>query len=377
MKLLYLMTEPFGFGGVQTDILTLSKELIKRQYQIYVATTPGVRLDELKANGTHHLNIDFHYKGFSGLYRAIKALRHAIREHGIELLAPQSVRSTLVAYLATRFFPFSYRVASTGKRIPIVTTIHNIHSPIHFYYAGHLLQRCADYVIFESHYERNRLLNSGLAADKSSVIHSGIDTDRFAPRSPENTLAERYSLQLGKHKVLGIVARLSEEKGHHYLVEAFAQLHKTQPDTRLLVIGDGPLLDTVKAQVQQLGMQDAIIFAGAQRTIAEHLALLDVFVLASTRESFPLAAREAMAAGRAVIAPRIGGCPEVVDDGVTGYLFESRNVDELRQRMEQLLANDQFRAFGLAARERVERLFSQRSWLDGDSKIYEQFHQAR
>jgi glycosyltransferase involved in cell wall biosynthesis len=78
-----------------------------------------------------------------------------------------------------------------------------------------------------------------------------------------------------------------------------------------------------------------------------------------------------------VIAPRIGGCPEVVDDGVTGYLFESRNVEELRKCMERLLANDQFRAFGLAARERVERLFSQRSWLEGDSKIYEQFHQAR
>jgi glycosyltransferase involved in cell wall biosynthesis len=369
------MTEPFGFGGVQTDILTLSRELIKRGYRIYVATTPGVRLDELTANGTAHLNIDFHYKGIGGLLRAITALRRAIVEHGIELLAPQSVRSTLVAWLATRLLPFSYRVAATGKRLPIVTTIHNIHSPIHFYYAGHLLQRCADYVIFESHYERNRLLASGLRADQSSVIHSGIDTDQFAPRAPDPALAARYGLRLGEHKILGIVARLSEEKGHMYLLQAFAQLHRAQPDTRLLIVGDGPLLDDVKAQAQQLGVDAAVIFAGAQRNIADHLALFDVFVLSSTRESFPLAAREAMAAARAVIAPRIGGCPEVVDHGVTGYLFESRNVADLQQCMQQLLADAQFRAFGHAARQRVERLFSQRSWLDGDDRIYQQFHQ--
>ena len=166
------------------------------------------------------------------------------------------------------------------------------------------------------------------------------------------------------------MARLSEEKGHVYLVEAFSQVHRENPDTRLLVIGDGPLLDLVQRQVADLGITPVVIFTGMQRNIPDHLALLDVFVLSSTRESFPLAAREAMAAGKAVIAPRIGGCPEVVDEDVTGYLFEARNVDQLADCMRRMLDRERSRTFGLAARDRVVRLFSRQSWVDGDERVY-------
>jgi len=83
-----------------------------------------------------------------------------------------------------------------------------------------------------------------------------------------------------------------------------------------------------------------------------------------------LAAREAMAAGKPVIAPRIGGCPEVVDDAVTGYLFEAANVGELAARMRQIVAGEHHREFGRAARDRVERLFSRNSWVAGDERVY-------
>jgi glycosyltransferase involved in cell wall biosynthesis len=207
------------------------------------------------------------------------------------------------------------------------------------------------------------------------VIHSGIDTDRFVPRERDPSLAARYGIDPERHRVFGIVARLSEEKGHTYLIEAFANVHRAQPDTRLLIIGEGPLLEPVRQQAQGLGLDGAVVFTGMQRNIPDHLALLDAFVLSSTRESFPLAAREAMAVGKPVIVPRIGGCPEVVDDGVTGYLFESRNIAELSARMTQIFTGGRHHAFGRAARERVERLFSRRSWVDGDERVYRQWHQ--
>lgn len=376
MKILYLMTEPFGIGGVQSDILTLSEDLTARGHEVYVATTHGVLLDELKSKGARHVDIDFHFRGPSGFLRAARSLREAIRQHAIELVAPQSVRSTVASYIALRLAPFSYRVPGHGRRVPIVTTIHNIHNPFHFRYAGRILQRCADFVIFESHYERDRLLASGLQDKKSTVIHSGIDTDRFVtqPRNPE--LLARYGLDPVRHRVFGIVARLSEEKGHVYLVDAFARVHREDPDTRLLIIGDGPLLDSVRQQVEALGIADAVVFTGMQRNIPEHLALLDAFVLSSTRESFPLAAREAMAAGKPVIAPRIGGCPEVVDEGVTGYLFEARNVAQLADCMQRISRDQAFIALGQAARERVERLFSRRAWVNGDERVYLQWHRG-
>lgn len=369
MKLLYLMTEPFGVGGVQSDILTLTEDLTRRGHTVYVATTPGVLLDELVSRGARYVEIDFHYRGLRDLWRAIRALRRVIRAEEIEVLAPQSVRSTIASYIGLRVLPSSYRVAVTGRRLPIVTTIHNIHTPFHFRYAGRILNRCADYVIFESHYERNRCLASGLPREKSTVIHSGIDTDRFLPKERDPALLRCYGLESG-HKVFGIVARLSEEKGHVYLVEAFARVAEVLPETRLLIIGDGPLLPVIEEQVRALGLAGKVIFTGLQRTIPEHLALLDVFVLASTRESFPLAAREAMAAGRAVIAPRIGGCPEVVADRETGRLFETRDVEGLAVCMRDLLRDGLHAAYGRAARERVERLFSRRQWVSGDEAVY-------
>lgn len=377
MRLLYLMTEPFGVGGVQSDILTLTEVLTQRGHTVHVASTPGVLLDELIARGARYLEIDFRFDGPARFWRASRQLRAAILREGIELLAPQSVRSTLVSYFALRCLPFGYRVARTGGRLPIVTTIHNIHNPAHFRYAGHLLNHCSDFVIFESHYERNRLLASGLGAQKSIVIHSGIDTDRFVPRPRSRELMQHYGLDAERNRIFGIVARLSEEKGHAYLIQAFARVSAALPEARLLVIGDGPLLDAVKTQTRDAGLDGRVIFTGLQRNIPEYLALLDVFVLSSTRESFPLAAREAMAAGRPVIAPRIGGCPEVVEDGVTGYLFESRNVDELADRMMRLVEKENCQRLGQAARSRVERLFSRRQWIDGDEEVYLRFAPAQ
>jgi len=373
MRLLYLMTEPFGIGGVQSDLLTLSEDLSARGHEVYVATTAGVLLEELKGRGARHVNIDFHYHDVGGFVRAARALRRVVRTERIELVAPQSVRSTIAAHTALRTVPFAYRVAQTGRRVPIVTTVHNIHNPVHFRYGGHLLQWGADYVIFESHYERDRLLKSGLRSENSRVIHSGIDTARFRPLPFPLELARRYGVDPQRNVVFGIVARLSEEKGHCYLVEAFAQLHRDLPQARLLIVGDGPLLEAVRGQVQAAGLADAVIFTGLQRNVPEFLALMDVFVLSSTRESFPLAAREAMAAGKPVIAPRIGGCPEVVDENVTGYLFEAANVAELATCMRQIVAGERNREFGRAARDRVERLFSRNSWVAGDEQVYLQW----
>ena len=373
MKLMYLMTEPMGIGGVQSDMLALSKDLTPRGHDVYVATQEGELLDELTGNGAKFVDINFHFKGPIGFLRGALALQKAIKKHEIEVLAPQSVRTSMISYFALRVLPFFYKVAKTQKRIKIITTIHNIHNPAHFKYGGKILRTCADYVIFESHYERNRLLASGLQENCSSVIHSGIDTDKFKPLAPDPELLNKYGLDRDKHIIYGIVARLSEEKGHQYLLEAFKKVQQQHESARLLIIGSGPLEQEIKAKCTELELDDVVIFTGVQRNIAEHLSILDVFTLSSTRESFPLAAREAMAAGKAVIAPRIGGCPEVVDEGKTGYLFEAGNSDDLADKMLAISEKKIAEQFGLASRQRVIDLFSRIQWMDGDEAIYLQY----
>lgn len=368
MRLLYLMTEPFGVGGVQSDMLALGPDLTARGHTVFLATQPGELLPELERHGVHFVDVNFHFSGIGGLWRAARRLRRLVAEQQIDVVAPQSVRTTLVAWLALRLMPGA--TGLTGRRVPVVTTIHNIHNPVHFRYGGWLLRLACDQVIFESHYERNRLLASGLQEHNSRVIHSGIDTDRFLPREPDAAILQEYGLDKKEHLVFGIVARLSEEKGHKYLLSAFSKVRERMPHARLLVIGDGPLRDDVHQHASRLGLDDCVIFTGVKRNIPDFLSVLDVFVLSSTRESFPLAAREAMAAGRAVIAPQIGGCPEVVEHEVTGLLFEAGNVAALANAMLSVSLERRHESMGRAARQRVERLFSRKQWVEGDEAVY-------
>ena len=244
---------------------------------------------------------------------------------------------------------------------------------MHFKYGGWILKVCADFVIFESNYERDRLLASGLSEVNSSVVHSGIDLDKFKVMPPSESLLKKYSIDKTQQVVLGIVARLSEEKGHQYLLQAFKIIQAETPNAVLMVVGDGPLKEQHESFSKSLGLSDSVIFTGSQRNIKEYLSIFDAFVLSSTRESYPLAAREAMAAGRAVIAPRIGGCGEVVAEGETGMLFKSANVDDLANKMRVLIHDRRFEGMGIAARKRAEKFFSVPVWVEGDEEIYKRF----
>ena len=369
-KILFLLTDPFGMGGVQSDMLAMAEHLPRKGHDVLVATRPGLLVPEVAARGGRFLSLDCHFRDPASFLLAALRLRRLIRAEAVDLVAPQSIRTAMLCHFSLRMLPFGQRSPDTGHRLPIVATVHNVHSPSNFRYGGKILNRCADQVTFESHYERNRLLAHGLLPDRSCVIHSGIDTARFRPREPAAELLGRYGLDPGRHKVFGIVARLSEEKGHDLLLKAFARVHGADPSTRLLVVGDGPLLAATRARAAALGLHDVVIFAGPQRDIPEMLALIDIFVLASTRESFPLAAREAMAVGRAVIAPRIGGCPEVVDHGRTGLLYEAGDVPALAAAMNLLLAEGRYREYGRAARKVVEERFSLVNWIDSLEAVY-------
>lgn len=370
MKILYLMTEPLGIGGVQSDMLALSKGLTAKGHEYHLATKEGEMLSEFENNGGQLHTIDFQYAGFKGMIAAARELRSLIRRLEIDMLAPQSMRTVIVAWLATRLMPFGYRAPGSKRRLPMVTTIHNIHNPVHFSYGGWILRFCCDYTIFESNYERDRLLKSGLPADRSGVVHSGIDLDRLAPTEPSQALREQWGIDAEHDIVLGIVARLSEEKGHPYLFAALKKALQERPQLKLLVIGDGPLKAEVHAKAEELELGDSVIFTGTQRNIPEYLSILDVFTLSSTRESFPLAAREAMASGTAVIAPRIGGCGEVVDDNTTGFLFESANADDLAEKILAITEPGVTAQFGKASRERAEANWSHQAWFDGDEAVY-------
>jgi glycosyltransferase involved in cell wall biosynthesis len=189
--------------------------------------------------------------------------------------------------------------------------------------------------------------------DKLLRVHCGVDIEAFRPA------AERA----GDVRSLEIltVGRVVPVKGQSLLVEAVAELRRRGIDARLTIVGDGPQLADLRALAARLGVGDHVDFAGpvGQHEIAAHYARADVFALPSFAEGLPVVLMEAMASGLPVVASRITGVPELVEEGVSGLLVAPGRGDELTDALERVLREPpQARwAMGSAGREKVVREF--------------------
>ena len=361
-RILYLMTEPFGMGGVQSDLKALGPHFVSRGHQVTVACPDGDQLHVLEKGGVNHVPFTVHFRTLGEFREQAKALRSLIERVNPTVLAPQSIRASWVCHAAAKTFPLAR-----------VTTVHNIHTNANALFAGVILNRASHLVIFESDHEHRRLMCLGLSGKKTRVIPSGIDTRTFY-REDRATAPRLRSLLPGIGPgtvIFGCVARLSEEKAHKDLLDAYAVVRRSYPDTRLVLVGDGPLWEDLEGRARKLGILSFVHFAGQRSNVREWLNLFDAFTLASTRESLPRAAREAMACGLPVIATRVGATREAVRDGENGILVPPSNVDALARAMLHLLLEPETRQrMGERSLAMIAERFSQDRWFDDNETVY-------
>lgn len=190
--------------------------------------------------------------------------------------------------------------------------------------------------------------------DKLNIIHCGIDPDRYRGEATTDPAAPH----------LVFVGRLAGVKGVPVLLDALSGLVADIPGLRVTLIGDGPERAALQSRAQELGLGAVVSFAGymSQDAVAETLAGADALVLPSFAEGVPVTLMEAMASGLPVLATRVGGISELVEDGVSGYLVPPGNVDALTARLRDLLGDPQLRAqMGAAGRAKVAADFNQQT----------------
>jgi glycosyltransferase involved in cell wall biosynthesis len=181
------------------------------------------------------------------------------------------------------------------------------------------------------------------------VVYHGI-------RIPEQASQRRNS---GRSMVLGVASRLVPVKGIVYLIRALAFLRNEFPDVRLEIAGAGSDENLLRREAHALGVDGAVVFAGWQPDVWPWLARWDIFVQPSLVEGFGMAALEAMAAGLPVVGTSVGGLPELIEDGWTGFLVPPANAMALAGRLRDLLLDpDRRRAMGAAGQARVRQRFS-------------------
>jgi len=190
------------------------------------------------------------------------------------------------------------------------------------WYTHCLYNRRVDGVVAISQSIADLLLGAGVARGKIRLIASGIDPQRFTPVKPPEQRAD------GKI-VIGSIGVLEERKGHSVLLEAAATLKRQGMKLRIRIAGDGSLRQSLEQDAVRLGLQDDVQFSGFVSDTPAFLADVDVFVVPSLFEGLGVAALEAMAAGKAVIATRVGGLAWSVVDGMTGMLVPPRDPEAL------------------------------------------------
>jgi glycosyltransferase involved in cell wall biosynthesis len=218
---------------------------------------------------------------------------------------------------------------------------------------------------------RLRIEREGCPPDRIEVYPNAVAPHRTAP---ERQQAARAELGLTADRpLLGTVGRFVEAKAFPDLLAALDLLRRQVP-VRFLLVGAGPDFDAVRARSRELGLDDVVLFAGFRNDTADLLPLLDGYVISSIREGLPVSLLEAMGAGLPIVATAVGGIPEVLEEGVSGFLVPPADPPALAGAMERLLGlpPEARRRMGDAGRDLVRRRYSADALTDRTLALYRQ-----
>ena len=331
---LLLMTTHFNTGGITSYLLTLSKQLIKQGHRIYLMSSGGNMVHEFEDIGGSHIFLNIRTKSILSpkLPGAAMRVRREIREKKIDII-----------HAHTRVTQFLSAAAGRMTGVPCVTTCHG-------FFRARWFRKAVPFwgqkVIAISHQVASHLEKDfGLTSERIRVVQNGIDLDQFKPAEEAWRTAKREEFGCRGRMTAGIIARLSDVKGHSVLIDAVSRLRADIPDIKLLIVGEGKQEGRLKEQVRSLGLQEYVEFFPVLNHTAEFLRVFDCFVLPSLQEGLGLSVMEAQAAGLAVIASNVGGIPSLIKDGETGLLVEPGNSRQLSEALKRVLTDK-----GLACR---------------------------
>jgi glycosyltransferase involved in cell wall biosynthesis len=288
-------------------------------------------------------------------WRCVLRLARLLRRERVDLLH------------AHQYTPFFYALMARllYRRPPVLFTEHGRPSPDYprrkRILANRLLLQRRDRVVGVGEAVRQALIaNEGIPAARVGVIYNGVDLSPFAGPPPDREAVRREMGVNADDFVLIQVARLDHLKDHATGVRAFAQVVARRPEARLVLVGEGPELGAIRAVLREQGQEGRVRLLGLRRDVARLLSGADLSLLTSISEGIPLTVIEAMGAGLPVVSTRVGGLPEVVEDGRTGLLAPAGDPGALAQQIVRLAEDPSLRAeMGNLGRERALALFSE------------------
>ena len=376
LAILHLLSNR-GWTGTAEPVLALAQGLFERRQQVILGVPAGSHVEELARKAgvpvLEGLRLDPRFHPSSWL-QDVRTLSAFLRRTPIDVLHTHLSHDHWLALSAVMLSN------SQQRRVPLqVRTVHTLRPPRSLSNRWLLRHGAAHLITVSSMLQGDLAARLRIASARISVIAGAVDSQRFHPGLSGAHIRRELGIS-ATTPLVGIVARLAPSRGHLTLVEAFAQVHRAIPAARLLIVGKGEFRSNIERRIRELGLADAVVFGGYREDdLPEVLAAMDVFVLlAPGSEGSCRAVLEAMAAGKAVVATRVGALQDIVLDGETGLLIAPQDLSALAHAISRLLrAPEQARQMGLRGRQRSEHVFSRQRQVDAVLQLYHQLHAAQ
>ncbi|MFN7015816.1 MAG: glycosyltransferase [Fimbriimonadales bacterium] len=364
MKRILFVTTGLAYGGAETQLKHLAIRLKHRGWEVAVASMlpPAAYADLLESEGIPVYNLHMRQKVPDP--RAIIRLAAIVRRMQPAIVHAYMVHANLLA-----------RVCRLVNPMPVlICSARSINEGGYWReWAYRITDPLCDLTTQVCRAGAERYVQRRMTpAHKMLYIPNGIDTHSFAP-DPAARATLRAQMELESTFVWFTVGRLEPPKDYANLLQAFQQVvSQTSLPTRLLIVGQGPLQEAMERQIADLGLGGFVQLLGMRTDIASLLNTADAFVLASAWEGMSNALLEAAATALPVVATSVGGNPEIVLDGQTGYLVPPRNPDALADAMLRLmnLPEHERQAMGQAGRQHIVENFEIERIVDRWEQLY-------
>lgn len=311
-----------NIGGAGRCILTFLKHYDRDKFNVSVVLPRGSKLEGAVRELDTPVIAAEGIADKSLTTGAVSSLRHIIKEHRPHVVHTHGAMSGRIAakmckcgivYTRHSVFPVSSKISQNPGK----------------WFNGRINEFFSDSIIAVAQAAKDNLTEGGISPERVAVILNGVEAQR--PASPRRLaeMRETYKIE-NRDFVIGILARLEEVKGHELLLEAAAQLKSEDRHLKVIISGTGGIESRLKAQSEQMGLSDTVIFTGFVDNVPEILSLMDLQINASYgTEATSLSLLEGMSLGLPAVVSNYGGNPGVITSGINGLIFPSRDSGAL------------------------------------------------
>ena len=354
------------YGGGERVFVQLAAGLRDR-YQVFVASMPGGRFEQrVKELGIRFYPVDLSRRLS---LKPICQIKEIIRNNNVDLVHSQGARADFFARIAGRLAGVPHIFCTIA--MPVEGFDVGLLRKKTYRFMDQLTERYVERFIVVSDSLKQMLVEGRRIPPHQVVpIYNGIELSQYHPGVEYGNLRDEWGIPQ-EVPLIGVIGRMVWQKGFKYFLEAVPEIVRVVPGAVFLLVGEGPLKRELEDLAESLKIKERVIFTGFRSEIKDILSIIDLLVIPSLSEGFPMVTLEAMAMAKPIVATNIDGITEQIRDGVDGILVPPKDPFALAKAIVRVLNDKKLaKTIGLSARERVEQEFSVEKMVAETEKVY-------